>query len=258
MKLQSGQTILVTGSGGGIGLATAITASERGLNVVLADIVEDRLKTAVPQIKGPVHAIAMDISKREDWKRARTEAEGKFGAVDILVNCAAIPPKIVPLLDVDTDYFERIVDVNLKSVFYGMKTFGPPMRERKRGHISNVASQAGVLPVPQIGDYVATKYGVVGMSETARLELAPFGVEVSVCLPGLVRSNMTIGMGMDAIWVGRAIIKGIEANSPFIITHPKCREPIEKRHQTMLSCIGDWAQPGYNEDMWSGQRNKDS
>jgi NAD(P)-dependent dehydrogenase (short-subunit alcohol dehydrogenase family) len=208
------------------------------------------LKGAVADFPGPVHGVVMDVSKPEDWQRAQAEAEKKFGPVDILVNCAAIPPKQVPILDVDIDFFDRLLAVNLKGVFYGMKTFGTGMRARKYGHILNIASHAGLFGHPAIGEYVAAKYGVVGITETARMELEPFGVGVGVCTPGLVRSNMTVGMGMEPIWIGRAILKGIEENKPFIITHPNCREPIEARHRSLMSCIGDWAQPGFSEKLW--------
>jgi NAD(P)-dependent dehydrogenase (short-subunit alcohol dehydrogenase family) len=238
-------TVFITGGGGGIGLATARHCAAEGLNIVLADRNADRLSAAVAVFEGPVLGVVMDVAKTEDWTRAVDEAEARFGAVDVLINGAAIPPALVPILDMTIQGFDDLIRTNLASVFYGTRAFGPAMRERGYGHIVNVASEAGLVPMALLGDYGAAKFGVVGFSEILRLELAPEGVGVSVVAPGLTETNMTIGMGMEARWVGKAIVEGIRANAAHVITHPGIRSAIEQRTAALLSAIGEPAQPGW-------------
>jgi NAD(P)-dependent dehydrogenase (short-subunit alcohol dehydrogenase family) len=251
MVIREGNTAFITGGAGGIGFGIAQVCGEFGMNLVIGDINSNRLQAALQQLPGARIGILMDVSNPSDWRRARSEAEKKFGKVDLLVNNAAIAPAMAPVIDLSVEQFDRIVATNLSSVFYGVKTFASAMRDRGDGQILNTASQAGLLPMPKIGDYVATKFGVIGLSDTLRLELAPSGVGVSVLIPGLVHTNMTVGMGMEPIWVARAAVDGLRENRPYIFSHPNCREALERRHSAMMACIGEYAQPGYTEALWT-------
>ncbi len=238
-------TLMVTG-GGGIGLEIARICAGEGMNVVLADIDRDRLDGTVAAFAEPVLGIVMDVAAVADWTRAKAEAEARFGAVDLLVNGAAVPPSMVPILDLAIADFDARIATNLSSVFYGVRTFGPGMRDRGFGHIVNIASEAGLSPMPTLGDYGTAKYGVVGLTEILRLELAEAGIGVTVVTPGLTRSNMTVGRGMDPAFVGKAIVDGIRANAAYVITHPaSARAGIERRHNALLAAIGEPAEPGY-------------
>lgn len=252
MRIEAGITVFVTGGGGGIGLATAQACAAKGAKIVLADIVQERLDTTVAAFDGgPALGVQMDISRPEDWTRAREEAEARFGTVDILINSAAIPPSKKPLLETTPQEFQERISANLFGTFLGLRTFGPAMRERRRGHIVNVASECGIVAMAGLGDYTAAKYGVVGMTEVLRTELAGDHVGVSVVLPGLTRSNMTVGMGMDPAFVGQAILSGIEADSPYVFTHPQIRSSIEHRFEAILASIGQSADPDYAETVKS-------
>jgi len=239
------ETVFVTGGGGGIGLATARHCAAEGMNVVLADRNAERLSATVAAFEWPVLGVVMDVAETDDWTRAVGEAETRFGSVDVLINGAAIPPALLPILDMTVDCFDAVIRTNLASVFYGTRAFGPAMRARGYGHIVNIASEAGLVPMALLGDYGAAKFGIVGFSEILRLELAPAGVGVSVAAPGLTETNMTIGMGMEARWVGKAIVEGIRANAAHIITHPGIRTAIEQRTAALLDAIGEPAQPGW-------------
>ena len=248
MKIGAGITVLVTGSGGGIGLATARACLRQGANVVLTDILKDRLGEAMRSVEGAVLGVEMDISRPQDWERTRAQAEEKFGKVDVLVNNAAIPPCLKPLLDTTVQEFEARIATNLLGAFYGMRTFGPAMRARGSGHIANVSSECGIVPMPRLGDYTAAKYGVAGMTEILREELAEHNVGVTLVLPGLTRSNMTIGMGMDPWYVGEAIVRGIEDNCAYVITHPDVGQLFERRVAAIHAAIGEPAQANYQPE----------
>ncbi len=248
MTLGPLETLFVTGGGGGIGLAIAQACAAEGLNVVLADVHRERLETTVAAFRGPVLGVAMDVTRMDDWARALAQAEARFGAVDLLVNGAAIAPSMSPILDMPVEDFEARLLTNLSSVFYGARTFGPAMRARGYGHIVNIASEAGLAPMATLGDYGTAKYGVVGFSEILRLELAPAGVGVTVATPGLTRSNMTGGLGMDTHAVAGAIVEGVRTNAAYVVTHPGVRAAIEQRFAALLGAIGEAAEPGYAPD----------
>lgn len=237
-------TILVTGGGGGIGLEIARVCARSGMNVVLADVHQERLDATVATFDGPVLGIVMDVASIADWERAREAAEARFGAVDLLVNGAALPPAMSPILDMPVADFEARIATNLVSVFYGVRTFGPGMRERGYGHIVNIASEAGLVPMAMLGDYGTAKFGVVGLSGILRIELAPAGVGVTVVTPGLTRSNMTAGVGMDASFVAAAIIAGVRGDAAYVITHPTARAGLEQVHASQIAAIGASAEPG--------------
>lgn len=239
------QTAFLTGGSGGIGLELSRLCAASGMNVVLADIDGDRLATAVAAFDRPVLGVTMDVSKPADWDRASQEAEARFGSVDLLVNGAAIPPSLKPLLDIDVAAFEARISTNLNSVFYGVRTFGRAMRARGFGHILNIASEAGLFPIRQLGDYGTAKFGVVGLSGVLRLEVAEAGVGVTVLVPGLTRSNMNTHYGMAASFVAQAAMNGIHRNAPFVITHPSCKAGIERHYAQIFGSIGEPAQPGY-------------
>ncbi|WP_375397339.1 SDR family oxidoreductase [uncultured Sphingomonas sp.] len=245
MPIDDLKTLFVTGGGGGIGLEIGRICARRGMNVVLADIHRERLDATVTTFDGPVLGIVMDVSSFAEWARAKQEAEARFGAVDLLVNGAALPPGMSSILDMPVADFETRIATNLSGVFYGVRTFGANMRARGYGHIVNIASEAGLVPMAMLGDYGAAKFGVVGLSGILRIELAPSGVGVTVVAPGLTRSNMTVGMGMDARYVAAAIVEGVRDNAPFIITHPNVRAALEKVHARQIAAIGAPAQPGY-------------
>lgn len=247
MALGTLKTLFVTGGGGGIGLALAQRCAAEGMNVVLADVHRQRLDAAVAAFDGPALGIVMDVTRIEEWARALRAAEARFGAIDLLVNGAAIAPSMSPILDMAVGDFEARIRSNLLSVFYGARTFGPAMRARGHGHIVNIASQAGLVPMATLGDYGTAKYGVVGFSEILRLELAEAGVGVTVAAPGLTGSNMTGGMGMDARHVARAIIDGVRSNVPYVVTHPGVRAAIEQRFAAIAAAIGEPAEPSWTD-----------
>jgi NAD(P)-dependent dehydrogenase (short-subunit alcohol dehydrogenase family) len=184
---------VVTGAGSGIGQATAGALCRRGAVVHLVDIEADRVRRACDELVGAGHRAAWhraDVTVAPDLERvarAVVEAEGR---VDILHNnagvCCGGPVASIPLAD-----WRWSVDVNLWGVVNGLRAFLPRMLARGRGgHIVNTASMAGLVGLPFVAPYCATKFAVVGLSECLAAELAPAGIRVTVVCPGAVRTRV--------------------------------------------------------------------
>ncbi len=133
--------------------------------------------------------LASDVSKSEEVEKLANEAESRFGGTDLLVNNAGVATS-GPMGDVKLTDWEWIVGINLWGVVYGCHHFVPRMRERRSGHIINVASAAGLLCAPGMGPYNVTKAGVVALSETLYGELAPFHVGVTVLCPTFFKTGI--------------------------------------------------------------------
>jgi NAD(P)-dependent dehydrogenase (short-subunit alcohol dehydrogenase family) len=246
-----GRTAFVTGAASGIGLAVASALIEAGARVVLTDIDADLLARVVPPLGAHAAAFALDVTNRQQWVEARTFTEGRFGPVEILMCNAGIPPSGDELADMDPAVFDRIVGINLTGVFNGVATFAAGMRQRRDGHIVATASAGGLFPLPRYGAYSATKFAVVGMSESLRMEMAPHNVGVSVLCPGVVRTGMLVGgripasesdlptdVGLNIIEpaeVAAMVLDGIRRNRSHILTHGETREQVEARHAAILA-----------------------
>jgi len=200
----------------------------------------------------------LDVTSLESWASARQAAHARFGSIDVLCNNAGIAMPRQPLDQVPPETFERVMAINVTGVFNGVVTFAADLREQGSGHIVNTSSMNGLMPFASFAPYSASKFAVTGLSDALRDELAPFGVGVSVLFPGLTRSRMSIGdiesgqiprvleaSMMEPIWLGRMVVKAIEENRPYVISHPGYRTAVEARFQSVLAAFGEPAQPGY-------------
>lgn len=252
------KTVFITGGGGGIGGGMAEAFVEAGMQVVLADIDRDFAQAKADALGDAARAVQLDVASLDSW----AAAYAAIGDVDILCNNAGISTPFQSLLDTSPETFERVVAINLTGVYNGIRTFAPAMKARGSGHIVNTSSMNGLLPHGPFGAYCASKFAVLGLSDSLRQELEPFGVGVSVLFPGLTRSRMALaireqaGMDderfaaieanmMDPLWMGRAVVRAVQGNNPYIITHPDHRETLEQRHDAILAAFGEAAQPGY-------------
>jgi NAD(P)-dependent dehydrogenase (short-subunit alcohol dehydrogenase family) len=251
MDLSKARHAFITGGASGIGLAIADSLARRGVSITMADIDPDAVAHALGTRREKFRGVALDVRDRAGWAAAKREAEAAFGPVDILVNNAGIAPDGRMLADMDPASFDLIVGINLTGVFNGISAFGKDMRAHGHGHIVNTASMAGLSAIaPTIGGYTTSKYGVVGLSEILRLEMAPHGIGVSVLCPGLVATNLrdsTIKAGgrvsdpnspmmeggMNPAKVGEIVANGIAANQLYIITHPERWRDVEARHDAI-------------------------
>lgn len=257
----AGKTVLITGGGGGIGAGLAEAFAEQGAKVVVTDINHGYAEAEAQRIGHGVVALAHDVSSLESWASVARQVEDQLGAVDVLCNNAGISQSFKPLTEIEPDEFARILAINVTGVYNGIKTFAAAMQARGQGHIVNTSSVNGLLPHATFAAYTASKFAVTGLSEALRMELAPHGVGVSILYPGLTRSRMSEGQvpGMSAeaqaalrtrmmepVWLGRAVVRAVEANELHVVTHPDHRATIEARMAVLYAAHGEPAQPGFN------------
>jgi NAD(P)-dependent dehydrogenase (short-subunit alcohol dehydrogenase family) len=256
----AGRAALVTGGGGGIGAGIAEAFVEKGMKVVVTDVNLDYARAEAERIGGGVLALQHDVTSLESWAAVKQAAQDAFGEVDVLCNNAGVSQPFKMLDEVWPEDFDRIIAINVRGVYNGVVTFARDMRERGGGHIVNTASVNGLLAHGTFAAYSASKFAVAGMSEALRMELAPFGVGVSILYPGLTRSRMSEAQqpGLDPraaeilrsrmmqpIWLGRAVARAVETNEQHIITHPGHRPQVEARFRAILAAHGEPAEPGY-------------
>jgi NAD(P)-dependent dehydrogenase (short-subunit alcohol dehydrogenase family) len=193
MDKLEGRTAVITGGASGIGLATAKRLASHGVQLVLADIEEPALERAVASLEGlgvKVLAVPCDVASLSQVEAVRDAALETFGSVEIVFNNAGVGasvPTASPMA-----IWEWVLDVNLKGVIHGVTTFLPLLLEQNEGHIVNTASAAGLGGLPWMLPYCASKFAVVGLTESLYFELAEREGEVhcSVLCPGNVKTEI--------------------------------------------------------------------
>jgi NAD(P)-dependent dehydrogenase (short-subunit alcohol dehydrogenase family) len=189
MKDFKGRTAFVTGGANGIGIGLVRALLAQGCNVAMADIRRDSIDRALETLGGQsVMGVQVDVSSREDMKRAADEVEAQFGPVTLLFNNAGIN-LFQSIEDSSYDDWDWVLGVNLNGPINGVMTFVPRMiAAGNGGYVVNTASMAAFLAAGTPGIYNTTKFAVRGMSESLRASLARHGIGVSVLCPGLVKS----------------------------------------------------------------------
>jgi NAD(P)-dependent dehydrogenase (short-subunit alcohol dehydrogenase family) len=207
-----GAVVLVTGAARGIGRATAARFLARGARVCLADVDLDAARGAASALGENAHAEQLDVASREAFEQVVARLERDVGPLDVLVNNAGVMP-LGAFVDESDATSRTTLAVNLWGPLVGMRVVLPRMTARGRGHVVNVASMAGKFPVPGAAAYVASKFGVVGLTAVVRDEVADRGVSVSAVLPSAVRtaivSGVPLGRGLPLVEpddVARAIV----------------------------------------------------
>jgi NAD(P)-dependent dehydrogenase (short-subunit alcohol dehydrogenase family) len=251
VDLSQARHAFVTGGASGIGLAIAEALADRGVGTTVADVNEEAL--AVVTADGRLRGQHLDTRDREGWARAKTQAEAALGPVDLLILNAGIAPDGKHLADMAPESFDRVIAIDLVGVFNGISAFGADMRARARGHIVTTASMSGMaVQWPGQGSYSAAKFGVVAMTEALRLEMAPYGVEVSCFCPGTTATNLMantarlggelrdpndslLGMPVQPSSVAAKVLRGIEENRAYILTHSDRRFAVEERFAAIMA-----------------------
>ena len=188
-----GQTAIVTGSGNGIGRATAIMLADLGTNVMVCDIEEDSAQKVAKEIKERGgHAISnrCDVTKLDEIRDTIQKTVQAFGNVDILVNNAGIT-KDGLLMGMSEEDFDKVIDVNLKGSFNMMRFVSRQMLRQRSGHIISMASVVGIAGNAGQANYAASKAGIIGMTKSAARELASRGITVNAVAPGFIETEMT-------------------------------------------------------------------
>ena len=180
MRLKD-KTAIVTGAGSGFGAGIARMFASEGAHVLVADINGDAAGTVAQEFGG--HAVTVDVSSGDSVAGMAEKARDVLGPVDILVNNAGVTHLPTPLDEVSEDDFDRVVAVNMKSVYLTARTFVPAMKAKGSGAILNIASTAGVSPRPNLNWYNASKGWMITATKAMAVELAPYGVRVNAINP---------------------------------------------------------------------------
>lgn len=177
----AGQVVIVTGGASGIGQAIAQAFKGAGATTVITDIATDRLTTMTDE--GFV-GITADVTSEAQVDTAFADVVERFGRVDVLVNCAGVVSKKIPVVDLSVDEWQRIIDVDLFGVFLCSRAGARIMRAQHAGSIINIASITARVPRINMAPYTVAKAGVVQLTKVLALELAKDGVRVNAVCPG--------------------------------------------------------------------------
>jgi len=187
-----GKVVVITGASSGLGEATALHLSSQGANLVLGARRADRINALAHKLagnSGKAIALETDVTDRAQVKRLVDAAVQTYGRIDVMINNAGLMPQSL-LESLMVDDWDRMIDVNIKGVLYGIAAALPYMKERKSGHIINVSSVAGHKVGPGGAVYAATKHAVLALSEGLRQEVKPYNIRTTVISPGAVATEL--------------------------------------------------------------------
>jgi NAD(P)-dependent dehydrogenase (short-subunit alcohol dehydrogenase family) len=195
----AGQVAIVTGGASGIGLAVSKRLVQAGTLVMIVDTRQEAIERAVAEIgasaaRESIRGLALDVRNPHDMARMREETVAGWGSIDILVACAGIMRGVSgrpqTVRDTSVDAWDRVIDTNLTGVFLSNKAVLPVMQEQKGGNIINLSSTSGRRGLAFDAAYCASKFGVIGLSESLAEEVRPHGIRVQVVLPEVVDTPM--------------------------------------------------------------------
>src|SRR4029077_14629898 len=189
MRLDN-KVALITGAASGFGQGIAETFAREGARVAVVDINEKAARQAAASISNKAIAMRCDVSQRADVDAAVQATQDAFGGIDILVNNAGMSHVRRPMLEVEEDEFDRLLAVNVKSIFLFAHAVVPLMRARKTGEIINIGSNAGIRPRPGLTWYNASKGAVNLLSKSMAAELAPDGIRVCAIAPVMAETGL--------------------------------------------------------------------
>ena len=266
-----GRVAVITGGGSGIGAALAKACAAEGMNVVVADIDLSRAEAVAAAIKGAaagVLAIGVDVADPASVEGGAAQVDRTFGAPDLLCNNAGVSP-LGLLWDFAPEDWNWVIGVNVLGVANCIRSFVPRMIAAGRGgHIVNTASSAALNSEPRLGAYCATKHAVLGLSDSLRVDCAPYNIGVSVLCPGGVATNISqtltrrssvdpakdlaadlevfmagtdeaLGITIDPDVVAALVMRGVRDGAPYIVTAPGLKPVVARRHDTILGAFDE-------------------
>ncbi len=264
-----GRGAVVTGAAGGIGVALARAFGRRGARLVLADLSEERLGDVARamQTEGyEVAAVPTDVTRPDSVEALARQTFDRFGTAHIVCNNAGVS-LMGEMWKAPYSEWKFVMDVNFWGVVHGVRAFVPRLVEQGDGHVVNTASMAGLVGMSWLGIYAASKFAVVGLSESLRRELAPHGVAVSVLCPMIVDTQINRnsarllgrvagvpepevpsaatgamqGGVVSPEHVAARVVEGIEQRRLHILTHPEQRAFLARRSARLDAAFEGWA-----------------
>ncbi len=258
-----GKTAVVTGGAGGIGRAMALTFAGEGMNIVLADVEMETAASTAAEIEARgvrCLVVETDVSSRAAVQHLADRAFDEFGGVHILCNNAGVVA-FGPIQDSTEADWDWVIGVDLLGALYGVQAFLKRMVDQDEpGHIVSTASIAGLVSHPGISSYNVSKFGVVALTESLRLDLAETQVSASVLCPGGVRTRIMqsdrnrpeehggpVDYGddetpfapapIDPMVVGALVLDAVRRDAPYIVTHKEQKAMVEGRFAPILEAF---------------------
>ena len=219
-----GKLAIVTGGGSGIGEATAKVFAEAGATVVVIGRRSELLERVAKEIGG--HAMVCDVSDQVQVRKMFAQALKISGQIDILLNNAGGAGPIAPVAEVDMEAWIQCMNINLLGAMFCLQEAARIMGAQKSGSIINMSSLMGIQGYPMRSAYVASKFALIGITETMARELGPLNVRVNALMPGAVS-----GENMDRILARRAEVEG------------RSTEEIERENYTDIAALKRWVSP---------------
>jgi short-subunit dehydrogenase len=237
--------VVITGGARGIGLATAHAFGARGAQVVLGDLDADDARRAAKEVGPSAVGMQLDVTDHAGFTEFLDAVEREVGPIDVLINNAGIMPVSMLVDEADVATY-RILDINVAAVIHGTREAMRRMTARGSGHIVNIASVAGKVGVAAGATYCASKFAVVGLSEAVRAELRGTGVEISVVMPTIVRTELSAGFAQTRLSsqvepdeVAAAIVRAIETKR-FDVWVPRYLGVFDRLTRPLPRRFGEW------------------
>lgn len=194
MKIDfSGQVALVTGAAGGIGRAVSLALADLGARVLAVDLSSEggeETAALIRQRGGEARSVVADVSRADDVANYVAAAVGAWGRIDVFMNNAAWQGSILPVIDCPDEMFDRVMAINVRGVFLGLKHVLPVMIAQGRGAVVNTGSLGSYVGTRNLSPYTASKHAVLGLTRSTALEVARKGVRINAVCPGPVDTPM--------------------------------------------------------------------
>ena len=269
MDIKAQQVAVITGAGSGIGAALADRCARLGMRIVAADIERDAAQRTADRLKkngALAIAVEVDVARSDSVKALADISWQTFGGCHLLCNNAGVSVQR-PLAECSEADWNWILSVNVLGIANAISAFVPAMQQQRQpAHIVNTASMAGLIPLPDFGPYVASKYAVVGLSEVLQQELAADGIGVSILCPGVVDTRIhesdrnrhdgptltnektTDGMQTDfdeaftrvlsPAEVASITLRAVRENLLYVPTHPEWLPLVSQRTHSLHNAFG--------------------